>query len=119
MFRIIIFLLLTGAAGLGAAWIADQNGDVSLMWNGWRVSATLPVAVLGFGLAVAAILAVWSVVGGLLRLPRADPACEPGPRRGARTRCDRPRPDRDRRRRPGSGTPAMRASPRGTPHRIR
>jgi HemY protein len=70
MVRIIIFLLLTGAAGLGAAWIADQNGDVSLMWDGWRITSSLPVAVLGFGLAVAAVLIAWSVIAGLLHLPR-------------------------------------------------
>jgi HemY protein len=70
MVRIIIFLLLTGAAGLGAAWLADQNGDVSLLWNGWRLSTTVPVAVLGFGLAVAAVLLAWSTIVGLLRLPR-------------------------------------------------
>jgi HemY protein len=70
MVRIIIFLLLIGAAGLGAAWIADQNGDVTLVWSGWRVSTTFPVAVLGFGLAVAAGLLLWSIATGLLRLPR-------------------------------------------------
>jgi HemY protein len=70
MIRIIVFLVLTGAAGLAAAWIADQNGDISLLWNGWRVSTTLPVAVLGFGLAVAAVMLAWSVVVGLLHLPR-------------------------------------------------
>jgi HemY protein len=70
MVRIIVFLVLTGAAGLGAAWIADQNGDVSLVWDGWRVTSSLPVAVLGFGLAVAAVLFAWSVITGLLRLPR-------------------------------------------------
>jgi HemY protein len=69
MVRIIIFLLLIGAAGLGAAWIADQNGDVTLVWSGWRVSTTFPVAVLGFGLAVAAGLLLWSIATGLLRLP--------------------------------------------------
>jgi HemY protein len=70
MVRIIVFLVLTGAAGLAAAWIADQNGDVSLVWNGWRISATLPVAVLGLGLAVATLIAAWSIISGLLRLPR-------------------------------------------------
>src|SRR5688500_2770066 len=70
MVRIIIFLLRTGAAGLGAAWIADQDGDVSLMWGGWRITSSLPVAVLGFGLAVAAVLIAWSVIAGLLHWPR-------------------------------------------------
>ena len=31
MVRIILFLLLIGVAGLGAAWIADQNGEVLLV----------------------------------------------------------------------------------------
>ncbi len=70
MVRIIVFLVLIGAAGLGAAWIADQNGDVALVWSGWRVSATLPVAVLAFGLAVAAVVLAWGVLTGLLHLPR-------------------------------------------------
>src|SRR5262245_25906870 len=70
MVRIILFLLLTGAAGLGAAWIADQNGNLTLVWNGWRVSTTLPVAVLIFGLAAAAMLFFWSILAGLLGLPR-------------------------------------------------
>lgn len=70
MIRIIFFLLLIGAAGLGAAWIADQNGDLTLVWDGWRVSTTLAVAVLGFAVAVAAALVLWSIVTGVLRLPR-------------------------------------------------
>jgi HemY protein len=70
MVRIIIFLVLTGAAGLGAAWLADQNGDVTLLLNGWRISTSLPFAVLGLGLAVAAILFAWTVIAGLLRLPQ-------------------------------------------------
>lgn len=70
MVRIIVFLVLIGAAGLAAAWIADQNGDISLLWNGWRLSTTLPVAVLGFALAVAAVLLLWSLVAGLVSLPR-------------------------------------------------
>lgn len=69
MIRIIVFLVLTGAAGLAAAWLADQNGDVSLVWGGWRVTSSLPVAVLGVGLALAAVLLAWSIAGALWRLP--------------------------------------------------
>ncbi|MDQ8729677.1 heme biosynthesis HemY N-terminal domain-containing protein [Bradyrhizobium sp. LHD-71] len=70
MIRIIVFLVLAGAAGLAAAWIADQHGDIQLLWSGWRISTTLPVAILGFGLAVAAALLLWTVVTFLSRLPR-------------------------------------------------
>jgi HemY protein len=69
MFRIILFLLLIALAAAGAAWVADQTGDVTLSWGGWRVVTTLPVFVLALGIvAVAAILA-WTLVWGLWRLP--------------------------------------------------
>lgn len=70
MIRIILFLVLIGAAGLGAAWIADQSGQVVLVWGGWRASPSLPRAVLILGLVVALLMFLWWLVSGLLRLPR-------------------------------------------------
>ena len=37
MYRIILFLLLIALAAGGAAWVADQPGDVVMSWNGWRM----------------------------------------------------------------------------------
>ena len=37
MYRIILFLVLIALAAAGAAWIADQTGDVTLAWGGWRM----------------------------------------------------------------------------------
>jgi HemY protein len=70
MVRIILFLVLIGAAGLGAAWLADQNGEIVVVWGGWRANPTLPRALLILGLVVALLIFLWSVVSGLLRLPR-------------------------------------------------
>ena len=36
MYRIILFLVLIALAAAGAAWVADQPGDVVLSWSGWR-----------------------------------------------------------------------------------
>ena len=58
MFRIILFLLLIALAAAGAAWVADQTGDVVLSWGGWRVVTSLPVFVLCIGLVVVITLAV-------------------------------------------------------------
>lgn len=69
MVRVIVFLVLIGVAALGAAWIADQSGDVVLAWDGWRISTTLPVAILCFGLAIAAAMLLWALVSMLIRLP--------------------------------------------------
>ncbi len=69
MYRIILFLLLVALAAWGAAWVADQPGDIVLSWNGWRAHATLPVFALGLGIAIVAALMVWSILRGLWRLP--------------------------------------------------
>jgi len=60
MVRIVVFLVLIALAALGAAWVADQTGDVVLSWNGWTVSTSLPVFVLALGLVtIAGMLALW------------------------------------------------------------
>ena len=54
MVRIILFLGLIALAAAGAAWVADQTGDVSLSWGGWRVETTMPVFALALGLTIVA-----------------------------------------------------------------
>jgi len=57
MIRIILFLILIGLAASGAAWVAEQPGDVVMTWGPWRIAATLPVAVpVSFLLLVAALV---------------------------------------------------------------
>ena len=69
MYRIILFLGLIALAASGAAWVADQSGDVALSWDGWRVQTTLPVFVLALGVAIVAAMLVWSMLRALWRLP--------------------------------------------------
>lgn len=69
MFRIILFLVLVAAAAAGAAWVADQTGDVVLSWGGWRIATTLPVFVLALALAIVAAMLAWAIVRALWRTP--------------------------------------------------
>src|SRR5437016_9798860 len=69
MIRIVSFLLLTALAAYGASWVADQAGDVTLTWGGWRVQATLPVFALALCLVVLAALLAWSSLSALWRMP--------------------------------------------------
>src|SRR5450755_608246 len=69
MIRIVLFLLLTALAAYGAAWVADQAGDVTLSWAGWRVQATLPVFALALCVVILAALVAWSMLSALLRTP--------------------------------------------------
>src|SRR6478672_7316465 len=69
MIRIILFLLLIALAAAGAAWVADQTGEVVLSWSGWRVETTLPVFALAVGLIAVAAVIVWSILRALWRMP--------------------------------------------------
>ena len=69
MFRIILFLVLIALAAAGAAWVADQTGDVTLSWGGWRVVTTLPVFVLALGVAAIAATLAWTLLRTVWRMP--------------------------------------------------
>ncbi len=69
MFRIILFLVLIALAASGAAWVADQPGNVVMTWGGWRASPPLWVFALLLGLLVVAVLLAWTIVRGLWRTP--------------------------------------------------
>jgi HemY protein len=69
MTRIVVFLILIGLAAAGAAWVAEQTGDIVLTWGPWRIEAALPVAVLALFLTIVAALVLWSILRGLWRAP--------------------------------------------------
>lgn len=69
MIRIILFLLLIAFGAAGAAWVADQTGEVVLSWGGMRVVTTLPVFVLGLGIVIVAAIMIWAILRGLWRTP--------------------------------------------------
>ena len=68
MYRIILFLVLIALAAAGAAWIADQTGDVMLSWGGWRVQTSLPVFALAFGVTIVAGMLAWTILRTLWRM---------------------------------------------------
>jgi HemY protein len=69
MVRIILFLVLIALAAVGAAWVAEQTGDVVLSWGGTKITTTLPVFVLALGITVVAAIVVWAILRGLWRTP--------------------------------------------------
>jgi HemY protein len=69
MIRIVLFLVLITFAAAGAAWVAEQAGDVTLSWGGWRVATTLPVFALALGIVIVAAMLAWSIVVSLWRTP--------------------------------------------------
>jgi len=69
MIRIILFLLLIALAGAGAAWVADQPGDVVMTWGAWRASPSVPTFALLLGITIVAAVIVWNLLRALWRTP--------------------------------------------------
>jgi len=69
MLRIVLFLVLIALAGAGAAWVADQPGDVVMTWGGFRASPSIPVFALGLGIFAVAIVFLWSILTVIWRMP--------------------------------------------------
>src|SRR3979411_821474 len=69
MHRIILFLVLIALAAAGAAWVADQTGDVVLSWSGWRVQTRVPVFALALAVAIVVAMLAWAVIRALWRTP--------------------------------------------------
>jgi HemY protein len=70
MIRIILFLLLIALGAAGAAWVAEQTGDVVLSWGNLKIATTLPVFVLGLGIVIVAAVMLWAMLRGLWRTPQ-------------------------------------------------
>src|SRR6266702_911982 len=69
MLRIVLFLVLIALAGAGAAWVADQPGDVVMTWGGFRASPSIPVFVLCLGIFAVTIVLLWSILTVIWRMP--------------------------------------------------
>jgi HemY protein len=70
MIRVILFLLLIALAAAGAAWVADQSGDVTLILGGWRIETTPAVFALAVGAIVVAAIIAWSLLRALWWMPQ-------------------------------------------------
>ncbi len=70
MVRVIVYLVLIAAVAFGAAWVADQPGEVVLAWQGWRATVSLPIFVLLLGIVIVLAMALWVLVLGLWRVPK-------------------------------------------------
>jgi HemY protein len=69
MYRIILFLVLIALAAAGAAWVADQPGEVLISWSGGHAHPSLPTFVLLLGIVIVAAILAWTILLNLWRLP--------------------------------------------------
>lgn len=71
MVRILFYLFIVLALGLGFAWLADRPGDMVVTFAGYRYQVSLMVAAVGVVAVIAATMIAWWLVRSIWNSPYA------------------------------------------------
>lgn len=71
MWRILVFIAIASALALGAVWLAERPGEVSIVWGGFTIETTVAMAAIGVALLVILGMLLWSIMRFMLGLPTA------------------------------------------------
>ncbi|HTV70826.1 MAG TPA: heme biosynthesis protein HemY [Rhizobiaceae bacterium] len=69
MIRILFFVLVVFALGLGFAWLADRPGEMVITFAGYQYQVTLLVAAAGITALVAAVMLIWWLLKAVWNSP--------------------------------------------------
>ncbi len=69
MLRLLLYLIVVGLIGAGAAWLASQPGELAITWLGYQLETSVFVALGALALLFALALVLWSGVRGVLGAP--------------------------------------------------
>lgn len=69
MVRVLIFLIAVGIVAIGAAWLADRPGEISVVWLGWRIETSLMVATIALIVVIVVSVTAWSLLRAIVRTP--------------------------------------------------
>lgn len=69
MIRVLIFLVIVTLLALGAAWIVDRPGEIVMIWQGWRISTSVTVALVALLTLLFIILVAWSLLRYIMSAP--------------------------------------------------
>lgn len=71
MIRLLLFLLLVFALGVGFAWLAERPGDIVATFGGYRYEVSLMVAAVVVVVVVAVVMLVWWLLRAIWHSPYA------------------------------------------------
>lgn len=69
MIRLLVFLIVVFALGLGFSWLADRPGDMVVTFNGYQYQVSLMVAAVAIVAMVAAVMILWWLLKSLWNSP--------------------------------------------------
>ena len=68
MFRVLVYLAVIIALAIGAVWLADRPGEVSVLWQGYRIETSVAVAAIGVAALAFVALLLFSLARFVLGL---------------------------------------------------
>lgn len=71
MVRVLVYLLVIAALAAGAVWLADRPGEVSILWQGYRIETSVAIAAIGVVVLAFLALVAWAVIRFVFGLPTA------------------------------------------------
>lgn len=71
MVRVLVYLLVIAALAAGAVWLADRPGEVSILWQGYRIETSVVIAAIGVVVLAFLALVAWAVMRFVFGLPTA------------------------------------------------
>lgn len=71
MVRVLIYLAVFACLAFGAVWLADRPGEVSVLWQGYRIETSVAIAAIGVVALAFLVLLVWAILRFVLGLPSA------------------------------------------------
>lgn len=71
MVRVLVYLLVIAALAAGAVWLADRPGEVSILWQGYRIETSVAIAAIGVVVLAFLALVAWAIVRFVFGLPSA------------------------------------------------
>lgn len=71
MIRLLLFFAALVALAFGFAWLADRPGEVTFVWQGYRVETDVMTAAIGVVAGIVAVIFVIGVIRAIWRTPGA------------------------------------------------
>ena len=69
MIKTILFLIALAALAMGLGWLADRPGEITLVWQGYRIETSILVGLSAVLALCVILILVWSVLRFIFRLP--------------------------------------------------
>ncbi len=81
MIRVLLFFAVLIALALGEAWLVDRPGELVLNWQGYRIETSVLVGIGAVLVAAALLVAIWSLIRFIFKLPSLMAIATRGQRR--------------------------------------